>query len=395
MKRHVPASVSYDIMTDMNLPELSPPVWVNTRQTLKRMLDDLSKQPRVAVDTESNSLHAYREQVCLMQFSTPGADYLVDPLVLNDLSALGPIFENPGIEKIFHAAEYDLICLRRDFNFRFANLFDTMQAARIIGYPAVGLDRLLSEKFGIRIDKRHQKADWGARPLTAEQIHYARLDTHYLFDLRDVMEKELLEKGRWRLAQEDFARACMNGDLKQKSNGECWEKFASRKDISLQELTILAELCNWRDAEAEKLNRPPYKVVTDDLLVELAKNTPSHKVDLAGIGLTERQIRLWGADILGAIRRGAEAPPVKRRQAKRQDDVVLHRLDKLKNWRKKVGQELGIESDIVLPRPYVFALAENPPKNLSELETLMKATPSRVEQFGGQILKLLRGRDAN
>jgi ribonuclease D len=382
-------------MTDMKLPNLPPPLWVNTKHTLRKMLEDLSGQPRVAVDTESNSLHAYREQVCLMQFSVPGADYLVDPLVLKDLSSLGPIFENPKIEKIFHAAEYDLICLRRDFGFRFANLFDTMQAARIIGYPAVGLDRLLGEKFGIRIDKRHQKADWGARPLTDEQIHYARLDTHYLLQLRDIMEKELREKSRWRLAQEDFARACLNGELRQKSNGECWERFASRKDISLQELTILAELCNWRDAEAERLNRPPYKVVIDDLLIELAKNLPNHKVDLAGIGLSERQIRLWGNDILAAINRGADAPPVKRKQTKRQDDAVLRRLDKLKNWRKKVGQELGIESDIVLPRPYVFALAENPPRDRRELETMMKATPSRVEQYGSQILKLLGGRDAD
>lgn len=373
---------------------LTPPVWVNTKHLLSRMLDDLDVQNRLAVDTESNSLHAYREQVCLMQFSSPGTDYLVDPLVLKDLSPLGPIFENPKIEKIFHAAEYDLICLRRDFGFKFANLFDTMQAARIIGYPAVGLDRLLGEKFGIQIDKRHQKADWGARPLTAEQIHYARLDTHYLFGLRDVLEKELREKGRWRLAQEDFARACNNGEPKQKTIGECWERFASRKDISVQELTILAELCNWRDAEAERLNRPPYKVVIDDLLIEIVRNMPSHKVDLAGIGLSERQIRLWGSEILGAISRGLKAQPVERKQAKRQDDAVLHRLDKLKNWRKQVGQELGIESDIVLPRPYVFALAENPPRNRHELETMMKATPSRVEQYGSQILKLLGGRDA-
>lgn len=113
-----------------------------------------------------------------MQFSTPKADYLLDPLALRDLSLLAPIFANPNIEKVFHAAEYDLICLRRDFKLTFANLFDTMQAARVLGYPAVGLDRLLGEKFNIKMDKRHQKANWAARPLTQDQIHYARLDTH-------------------------------------------------------------------------------------------------------------------------------------------------------------------------------------------------------------------------
>ena len=108
------------------------------------MLGDLTAQPRLAVDTESNSLHAYREQVCLIQFTTPSKDYVIDPLALPDMGALGPIFSNPNIEKIFHASEYDLICLRRDFNFQFVNLFDTMHAARVLGYPYVGLDNLLA-----------------------------------------------------------------------------------------------------------------------------------------------------------------------------------------------------------------------------------------------------------
>ena len=143
------------------------------------------------------------------------------------------------------------------------------------------------------------------------------------------------------------------------------------------------------------MNRPPYKVVVDDLLIELAHNLPSHKVDLAGIGLSERQIRLWGDHVLTAISRGLDAPLVKRKPAKRQDDAVLRRLEKLKEWRKKVGQELGVESDIVLPRPFVFALAEKPPKNRRELEAMLNATPSRLEQYGSQILKLLGGGDAN
>src|SRR3972149_10235459 len=149
------------------MPETLPlPIWVDSIELLHQMIADLAAQSLVAVDTESNSLHAFREQVCLLQFSSPQADYLVDPLALKDLSALAPIFVDEKIEKIFHAAEYDLICLRRDFGFKFLSLFDTMQAARILGYPAVGLDRLLGDKFGVKMDKRHQKADWAARPLS-------------------------------------------------------------------------------------------------------------------------------------------------------------------------------------------------------------------------------------
>ena len=265
---------------------LPPPIWVNTKQLLQKMMDDLVTQSRVAVDTESNSLHAFREQVCLIQISSTNADYLIDPLVLKDLSLVRPIFSDSKIEKVFHAAEYDLLCLRRDFDFSFVNLFDTMQAARILGYPAVGLDRLLGDKFKIQTDKRHQKADWATRPLTKEQIHYARLDTHYLFNLRDVLEKELREKGRLEFAKEDFARACLLEEARQKVNGESWERFSGRKDLSLRDLTILAQLCKWRDTEAERLNRPLYKVIMDDTLITLAKNLSQQKVDLSAAGMS-------------------------------------------------------------------------------------------------------------
>ena len=289
-------------MTNQILP---PPVWVDKPIAFNQMLGELTAQPRLAVDTESNSLHAYREQVCLMQFSTPEKDYVVDPLALPDQSLLAPIFKSPEIEKIFHAAEYDLICMRRDFGFEFSALFDTMHAARVLGYQFVGLDSLLTEKFNVRMDKRHQKADWGERPLIPAQIDYARLDTHYLFDLRDLLEVELQEKKRLELAREDFIRACQLEAPKEKLNGSSWKRFAARKDVSVRELTILSELCASRDQIAEKMNRPPFKVLSDTMLLEIARNLPEKDVDLAGIGLSAKQIDLWGRDILTATKRGS------------------------------------------------------------------------------------------
>ena len=374
---------------------LRPPIWVDTPQAVIKMVENLASQLRVAVDTESNSLHAYREQVCLIQFTSLKTDYLVDPLKVSDLSKFGPIFENPKIEKIFHAAEYDLICLRRDFGFTFANLFDTMQAARILGYPAVGLDKLLGDKFQIKLDKRHQKANWGARPLSKEQIHYARLDTHYLFDLRDVLEQELREKDRLEFALEDFNRACIIEDQKIKTNGESWERFAGRKDLSLRELTILSKLCKWRDKEAEKLDRPPYKVVMDDIFITMSKNIPEEKVDLSAAGMSEKQIKLWGDNILSAIRLGLESPLVERKKPETKPDPVLRRLEKLKAWRKAAGAEMKVESDIVLPKPYLAILSETPPKSMDDLRGLMKDTPSRVDKYGEQILKTLGVKYAN
>ena len=355
------------------------------------MVADLSTQPRIAVDTESNSLHAFRERVCLIQFSTPEKDYVVDPFMLQDLSPLAPIFANPDIEKIVHAAEYDLIGLRRDVGFEFASLFDTMQAARVLGYPFVGLDSILAEKFEVKIDKRHQKAEWGARPLTPAQIDYARFDTHYLFQLRNLLEGELREKDRWEIALEDFSLACLPNEGREKANGASWKKFSTRRDLSPRELTIMSELCTCRDAIAEKLDRPPFKVVGDDILLEIARTLPEKDVDLSGIGMSSRQIHMWGRDILAALQRGVEAPLVKREQVKRPSDAVLKRLEKLKNWRKKLAKELAVESDIVLPKMYLGQLAENPPKNISELESIMCDSPTRFKKYGTQIYGLIGG----
>mgnify|MGYP000921767681 CR=1 FL=1 len=374
---------------------LQPPVWVSDTEALGNMIADIACQTRVAVDTESNSLHAFREKVCLLQFSTPSADYIVDPLALKDLGGLAPIFSEPSIEKIFHASEYDLICLRRDFGFSFSNLFDTMHAARVLGYPAVGLDRLLGDKFGIKIDKRHQKANWAARPLTKEQIHYARLDTHYLFDLRDTLEAELMQSTRLQFAREDFERACRIEDAKPKMNGASWERFSGRKDLTQRELTVVAHLCQFRDREAERLDRPPYKVVMDDVLIALAKNPPEAKVDLSAAGLSEKQIRIWGDMVFGAIQRGLEAPLVEKKRDDPKSDAVLRRLEKLKVWRKQKGMDLKVESDIILPKPYLALLSEHPPKDLADLKSLMKDAPARLETFGVEILKTLGVKHAN
>ncbi len=367
---------------------LQPPIWVDNVKLLAQLIADVESQTRVAVDTESNSLHAFREQVCLIQFSTINEDYLLDPLMFDDLSGLAPFFANPKIEKIFHAAEYDLICLNRDFSFNVSNLFDTMHAARVLGYKAVGLDRLLGEKFGVEMDKRHQKANWAVRPLKEDQIHYARLDTHYLFNLRDALENELREKERLSFALEDFTSACNVEKPKPARANGSWRRISARKDVSLRDLTILFELMQVRDTVAEKLNRPAFKVVADDTLLVIARNQASKKVDLSGVGLSEKQIRLWGDSFLEAVTRGLEAPLVKREQPKMPSDATLRRLEKLKAWRKKVAEKMEVESDVVLPKRYLGALSENPPTDIDDLKIIMKDSPSRVEKYGSQLVRL-------
>lgn len=373
----------------MPLP-VPPPILIDTSSALERLANTLSQQSRIAVDTEANSLHAYRERVCLIQFSTVDTDYLVDPLALDDMTHLAPIFADPNIEKIFHAAEYDILGLHRDFDFVFSNLFDTMIAARTLGYTSVGLGSLLADKFGLDLDKHNQKADWGQRPLTKDLINYAQLDTHYLIALRDILENELKTKNRWELAHEDFVRSCyINNGNSQREQKERWERIDGQGDLDLRQQTILNELCLCREKIAERLNRPVFKVINDSVLLKAAKNPPQSFEGLAAIGMTERQIQRCGKAMLEAIQRGNNIAPVAPTPIVRLPNAVLNRQQTLKNWRKDKARELKVESDVILPRPYIHAIAEKNPRSHEALAQVMDEAPWRLEHFGMDILRVL------
>lgn len=381
-----------------NLPE---PSIVERPEDLKRLADHLSKEAVIAVDTESNSLHAYREQVCLIQFSTPRIDYLVDPLALKDLSPLAPVFVDDRIEKVFHAVEYDLICLRRDFRFRFANLFDTMVAASILGRNEVGLGSMLENEFGIQLDKRYQRADWGERPLPQALLNYARLDTHYLIQLRDRLRAELEEKDRWALALEDFERMCIISErypehtgrpgknAAAESNENCW-RMSGVHELSPQQVAVLQELCKYRDQVARHLNRPLFKVISDGTLVAIAAKLPTGYDELRRLpGMSKGQVQRHGYAILQAITRGLEAPPKYSPRSPRPDEAFLDRLEGMRKWRKMTAQDMGVKSDVVLSRDLLNEIAEQNPRTLEELGAIMKDVPWRLDHFGEEILKIL------
>jgi ribonuclease D len=280
-------------------------------QELARLAGALQREPVVAVDTESNSLFAYQERVCLIQFSTRQEDYLVDPLALTDLSVLAPLFANPQIEKVFHAAEYDLLCMKRDFGFDFANLFDTMLAARILKRKAVGLGSILEEEFGVSADKRQQRANWGERPLRPHLLDYARMDTHYLIPLRERMGAELEARGMGALAREDFRRLCqVDAHITENGREPAW-RVSGVHTLSPKQAAVLNELCNYREHVARAIDRPLFKVIGDKTLVAIAEAQPGSLDELEGLpGMTPRQIQRHGKHILQAVQRGKQAKPL-------------------------------------------------------------------------------------
>ena len=375
---------------EMTSKKLSAPIWISSTTNLELMVEELSKHKRLAIDTESNSLHAFQEQVCLIQISIPGSDYLVDPLALRDLSPLASLFSNDKIEKTFHAAEYDLLCLNRDFDFNIHNIFDTMQAARILRYPAVGLNHLLHEKYKISLDKRFQKADWARRPLPPDQLNYARMDTHYLLDLRDDLHSELINTKLWDLAIEEFQRISICSKNHVESVTPAWQRINGANKLSPSQIPILKELLEWRTHQAERMNRPVFKVISNKLLFALTEAKPRRIEGLHSVGLSVRQSQMFGKEIISAIKKGLRSDPITPPKHSRPDQAYLHRLEILRNWRRQMGINLGFESDVVLPRSFMQTIAEKNPENMQALSKLMPDSPWRLEHYGQQILKSLK-----
>jgi ribonuclease D len=319
---------------------------------------------------------------------------LVDPLVLLDLSPLKGLFADAGIEKIFHAAEYDLICLKRDFGFTFNHLFDTMMAARILGRPAVGLGSLLEAEFGVRLEKRFQRADWGQRPLPQYLLAYARLDTHYLIALRERLKTALEEAGRWELAAEDFRRlAEINGAEGENEPAPFRVEIAmhASRDLTPQQNAVLYELHKYRDRIARLQDRPLFKVFGDKTLLAIAEACPADLEAFSRVkGISRRQVERHGAHLLQAVQRGLQAEPVLPQRSKRPDERLLHRLDLLREWRKRAARAMKVESDVVLPRDLMVEIAKRNPNCTEALGEVMAGTPWRLAHFGDQIVDALK-----
>ncbi len=366
-------------------------IFVVEQNALEGCLADLQTWPIISVDTEANSLHAYREQVCLIQFSTPETDYIVDPLAEQmDISVLGTLFADPSVEKIFHAAEYDITVLKADFDFKFANLFDTMIAARNLGYARLGLSSLLFQFWHIKLDKKWQRANWGKRPLPPEQIAYARFDTHYLLQLRNRLYGELTAKGLLAEAQEDFVALTQRRFHTHEFQADGFWRMQGIKKLQPRQRAILARLYTFRDREAQRLDRPPFKVLSNDALLLLAQKAPHRRGQLRYLTiLGPYRFGRRAALLLEQIKVGETDALPKRRPVPRRDPAYEQRYQRLRTWRKEKAQQRGVSSDVILSTEALRACARLDPHTERELAEVDAIGPWRRAQYGAEIITLL------
>jgi ribonuclease D len=280
-----------------------PPLLVADPGSLEGLAGALRAQAVTALDTESNSFHAYRERVCLLQISTPTDDYVVDPLAV-DVRALGEVLCD-GRELVLHGADYDVRCLRREYGWRLPRLFDTMAAARRLGHTGLGLSAVVETHFGVKLSKAFQRSDWGRRPLTPEQLAYAALDTHYLLPLHARLAAELTSRGALEPARREFAHIAAAEPRERIFDPEGYRRIKGARELDAAGARVLRALYLVREDRARASDRPPFKVLGDHTMLELARLRPRTSAALRDVhGVTPSVMRRMGEAVLAAVAGG-------------------------------------------------------------------------------------------
>jgi ribonuclease D len=341
---------------------------IDTEQRLESLIATLRATSWVAVDTEADSLHAYPEKVCLIQISTPAGDELVDPLAPIDLA---PFLEAlSGHELIMHGADYDLRLLEKHHRFVPSSIFDTMLAARLLGLPQFSLGNLVEKYLGVKLEKGAQKANWAMRPLTERMERYARNDTHYLRPLEEKLKPELEAKGRLAWHQESCARLIADSTRERVPDMDALWRIKGSHALGRPALAVLRELWQWREGEAVRSNRPPYFVISHEILIEIAAAAAvSRPIELL---LPARLSDRRRAGLLSAVSEGssvptADHPKILRHNSRRPSEADRRRFIELQKRRDARAAELGVDPTLIASRATLSDLAHDWEKHSVEL----------------------------
>ena len=376
----------------------TPLVMVESDAALRDAVERLSIAPVIGVDTESDSFHHYQEKVCLVQISDAFTDYVIDPLSVSDMSPLGPLMANAAQVKVFHGADYDVVSLKRDFGFRFSNIFDTMIASQFLGLPRIGLADLIEHWFGHYIDKKYQRHDWAARLLLEEHLHYARGDTHWLPALREVLTLKLtrasrlahvLEECRMMEAREWQGRVHDPADFLRVKGSRQLDETAQR---------VLRALYAYRDREAASMDRPAFKVIPDPVLLDIAVRRPTTAEEISammrrGSGLARRH----GAGLAQAVLAGLDdptplptAPPREARAVEGLRGREAERLlTRLKEWRNDIVERESLAPVTVAANGLLREITRHAPRSLAALAQVPEIRAWQMEKHGEALVQLV------
>ncbi len=348
---------------------------VETQTDLDRLIAKLGREPLIAVDTEAASFHRYHDRVYLLQLSSRDTTAVVDPLAV-DLTPFGAMLADPSVEVVFHDADYDLRLLDREFGFRATRLFDTRVAAQLLNEPGVGLAALLEKYLGVKLDKRFQRADWSARPLSAGMLDYAAADTRNLLELRDILRNRLIELGRLPWAEEEFlllegVRWASPDDAE-----PAYLRMKGAKALRGRALAVLREVFAWRDSVAKKADKAAFRIINNEPMLAIAQNPPADLTALRAIpGVGHDLVERRGPDLLGAVAQALaiperDLPRVERSPRRPADPAFDARMERLKAARNGEAARLDLAPGVLCPNGTLEAIARAQPITRDDLATV-------------------------
>ena len=364
---------------------------------VEELADALAGETRLAVDLEAAGFHRYSDRVCLVQVSSPDATYLVDPLTVDPAPALRGPLEAPDVRIIFHGGDYDLRLLDRDLDLHPVNLFDTQTAAALLGEPSLGLASLLETYFSVNLSKKYQRADWAKRPLSEEMLAYAASDTQHLHALADLLRERLDAMGRLAWAQEESS---LMESLRWSEEGKAdpVTKVKRARYLELREVALLREAWLWRDEISRRRDRAPFRVVSDNVLVEVVQVRPRSASGLAEMSgfspqLAERSGRFLLDRLARIDRVDTEElvgyPRSNRTGPSRPPPEILEVTDRLKAARNQRSEELGIARGTLVSNTLLLEIARAGPENGEELLAVQGVRRWQVEAVGDALLEAL------
>jgi len=368
---------------------------VRTPEELRQLSERLGRSPDIAIDTEGDSLHHYPERLALVQVAdVTGGVWLIDPLALADLSTLGAVVANPRVRSVFHAGSNDLVHLKRRHGFTFARLFDTSIAARFLGMPNLGLDAVLTEKLGVTLPPSRQKDDWSVRPLSESQMRYAAADVLYLMPLAARLREELEGVGRLGWVEEECAALAVQPVPERTDDADAWARLKGARELAPRGLAVLHDLYDLRERLALAADRPPFKILGDATLVQLATQLPADRAALGAVpGCTPRVVERWGDSVLAIIARAPDTPPaLTSSTAPRRPGLpaaARRRVEALRAWRTEASTRIGLEPGLVLPNRLITAVAEAAPRDVESLVRIEGVRRWRAEAFGAELIAAL------
>jgi ribonuclease D len=371
-------------------------VYLDKAPEVDRFLSEISDVKELALDTEGASFHRFLDRIYLLQISTREESAIIDPLPIGSPARLGQLLESKAVEVVFHDADYDLRLLHQDYGWHVTNIFDTRVASQLLGIKSFGLAALLEQFFDVKLDKKHQRADWSMRPLTPDMLAYAAQDTKYLLQLKDHMKSELTRRGRLHWAEEEFAR--LEGTRwEAEQSMEGFLRLKGARDLSRRELAVLREVANWRDTVAAQLDRATFRVIGNEALFEIARRAPMNTSELGTIkGMPKGMIERAGADIVAAIRHGmevpeAELPKFPKGQRWNKDRDFDDKMNRLKAVRDAAATRLELDPGVLCSRERLENVARSGAKSVDDLAAVPDLRRWQIEEMGEGFVKALAG----